>query len=545
MKRGLPVLAFAALAACSQATTSSVAPVAAPVVASAPVAATVPADTPVARPVAVAATAPVSTPSVSRSPADPAPVLAVDSLDDAFLDSLRGMESDTTAAVRVAVAPEAVRDEVASLFGRPQDAPATWDIDVASYATHERVQYWMDYFSGRSRWHFERYLERLGRYDSMIRTRLAAAGLPRDMIYLAMIESGFNQNARSRAGAVGLWQFMPATGRMYGLEVGAWVDDRRDPYLATNAAIRFLSDLNDKFGSLYLAAAAYNGGPGRVQRGLRHGDFEGIENRDQVFFAMAEGSRYFRRETRDYVPKLIAAALMAKEPERYGFAHLEPWSPLTYDSTIVGFAVGLDVVARLSGATRDAIEEMNPRFHRGVTPPDRRVWVRLPVGTADSVAARLALLPPSERVTLVVHYVARGETLSRISRRYGVSVADIQSANHLRTTRIGRGQRLVIPTSGSRLQRANGSAARTTARASTTRSTTSRSAASRSTTATATRSSTTARSATTRRMHVVREGETLGGIAERFNVPLSSLLSANRLTSRSVIRPGQSIRIPN
>lgn len=544
MTRGLSVFAFAALAACSQATTTSVAPAAAPVVASTPVAA-VPLDTLAVLPMPTveAAPAPAPAPAAARSPADPAPVAAADSLDDAFLDSLHSLESDTAAAVRVAVAPEAVRDEAANLFGRPQDAPATWDIDVASYATHERVQYWMDYFSGRSRWHFTRYLERLGRYDSLIRTSLAAAGLPRDMIYLAMIESGFNQNARSRAGAVGLWQFMPATGRMYGLEVGAWVDDRRDPYLATNAAIRFLSDLNNKFGSLYLAAAAYNGGPGRVQRGLRRGDFGGIENRDQVFFAMAEGSQYFRRETRDYVPKLIAAALMAKEPERYGFTHLEPWSPLTYDSTIVGFAVGIDVLARLAGTTRDAMEELNPRFHRGVTPPDRRVWVRLPVGTADSVAAGLAVLPPSQRVTLVIHDVARGETLSRIARRYGVSVADIQSANHLRGTRIGRGQRLVIPTSGSRLQRANGTAARTSSRTSTTRSSASRSATSRP--PASGRTSTSARPATTRRMHVVREGETLGGIAERFNVPLSSLLRANNMTSRSTIRPGQSIRIPS
>ncbi len=528
---------MAALAACSRATTSTVAPVAAPVVASAPAPAPVPADTPATRPAEPVATerADAPAPAAIRSPADPAPPPSADSLDDVFLDSLRAMESDSTAAVRVAVAPEAVRDEAASLFGSSRGEP-TWDIDVTSYQTHERVQYWMDYFSGRSRWHFERYLERLGRYDSLIRTRLAAAGLPRDMIYLAMIESGFNQNARSRSGAMGLWQFMPATGRLYGLEVGPWVDDRRDPYLATTAAIRFLSDLNNRFGSLYLAAAAYNGGPGRVQRGLRRGDFDGIANRDQVFFAMAEdGNRWFRRETRDYVPKLIAAALMAKEPERYGFTHLEPWTPLRYDSTIVPFAVGLDVVARLAGTSRDVIEELNPRFHRGVTPPERRVWLKLPVGTGDSVTARLAALPTSQRVTFVQHVVARGETLGQIARRYGVSVSDIQQANRLHGTRIYRGQRFVIPTSSSRIARA---ATRTATRGSAPRAATTRPASSA-------RSDAGPRAAATRRMHVVRQGETLGGIAERFQVPLTSLLRANNMTSRSVIRPGQSIRIPS
>jgi membrane-bound lytic murein transglycosylase D len=542
MNRVIPLVALTGLAACASAPRTSVAPAPAPEVAAAPVTAPA-ADTPAVRPAPPATTAPEGAaavrPPAARSPADPPP--RDDTLDVDFLDSLRSLATDTGAAVHVDVAREEVRQEAASLFGgQPQGV--TWDIDVASYADHERVQYWMNYFTGRSRWHFERYLERLGRYDSMIRTRLAAAGLPRDMIYLAMIESGFNQNAVSRSGAVGVWQFMPATGRLYGLEVSTWVDDRRDPYRATDAAIRFLSDLNNRFGSLYLAAAAYNGGPGRVQRGLRRGDFDGVENRDQVFFAMAEDHRTFRRETRDYVPKLIAAALLAKEPERYGFTHLEPWGPLVYDSTVVGFQVGLDVVARLAGTTRDVIEDLNPRFHRGVTPPDRRVWLKLPPGTGDTVAARLADLPPTERVTLVVHFVSRGETLSGISRRYHVSVADIRSANRLSSSRIFRGQRLVIPMSASRASRTAGTTARSATRPATKRSA---SAARSSTTRSSAARPAAPRGATPRRMHVVREGETLGGIAERFGVPLSSLLNANGLTSRSVIRPGQSLRIPN
>ena len=451
-----------------------------------------------------------------------------------FLDSLHAATADTTVRPTVQVAPEVVRREAAELFGRSDGvaANATWDIDVASYAQHERVQYWMSYFTGRSRWHFERYIERAGRYDSMIRTRLGAAGMPRDMIYLAMIESGFAQSIRSRAGAIGLWQFMPETGRRYGLAVDNWVDERRDPFLATDAAIRFLTELNHRFGSWYLAAAAYNSGPGKIQRGLARGDY-GALNGNDAFFAMADGT-FLRRETRDYVPKLIAAALLAKEPERYGFTGLDLWSPLVYDSIETSYAVGLDVLARLAGSTRDVMEELNPQFFRGVTPPDRNYWVKVPIGTAETVSARLAALPANERVTVIVHIVGRGETLSRLATRYGVSSAEIRSANHLSSTRLARGQRLVIPTSSSRLRAQAGAmpsaSTRHVVRTSTSHGTTT------------TRTSTTTSS---RRVHIVRSGESPASIAASYHVPVESLLRANGLTSRSLIHPGQSIRIPS
>ena len=510
-------------AACSRGGSAPVAPVSAPPAARAPqVVASAPAS-PADR---AAEVAPAPAPAVSRS-------AQTDTIRDAaFLDSLHAATADATGQPTVQVAPEVVRREAVELFGRPDAVvAATWDIDVASYAQHDRVQYWMSYFTGRSRWHFERYIERAGRYDSMIRTRLGAAGMPRDMIYLAMIESGFAQSVRSRAGAVGLWQFMPETGRRYGLAVNNWLDERRDPFLATDAAIRFLLELNHRFGSWYLAAAAYNSGPGRIQRGLARGDY-GALNGNDAFFAMADGS-FLRRETRDYVPKLIAAALLAKEPARYGFTGLELWSPLVYDSIETTYAVGLDVLARLAGSSRDVMEELNPQFFRGVTPPDRRYWVKVPAGTAETVSARLADLPASERVTVVVHIVSRGETLSGLARHYGVRINDIRSANRLSSTRLARGQRLVVPTSSSRL----GARVGAVASASSTRPRR----------ATLTRTSTTARTTTTtsRRVHIVRSGESPTSIALSFNVPVESLLRANSLTSRSVIHPGQSLRIPS
>ncbi len=461
--RFIMVAAAAATGACSFGRPAAVAPSSrpadrpAPEVAAEPPIATAPAPAPGAccqADTTPTPTPPTPAPTPTPAPAEPAPVRprspadrVPDSLsaEEAFLDSLRTLRPDSSAPARTAVAREEVRQEAAELLGRPQGAAAaaTWDIDVTTYAAHDRVQYYMDYFTGRARWHFERYLERAGRYDSMIRTRLLAAGLPQDLIYLAMIESGFNQTVRSRAGAVGIWQFIPATGRRYGLTVDSWVDDRRDPFLATDAAIRFLSELNNRFGSLYLAAAAYNSGPGKIQRGLQRYDF-GALNGDAQFFALADGT-FLRRETRDYVPKLIAAALLAKEPGRYGFANLDRWTPLRYDSAEVRFAVSLDVLARVADTERDHIEEMNPRFFRGVTPPDRRVWARVPPGTADSVAARLERLPARDRVTVLVHSVVRGETLGRIAQRYRVTIAEIRAANRNLGQYLRVGERLVIP----------------------------------------------------------------------------------------------------
>ena len=467
--------------------------------------------------------------------AQPAQVLDDTASDEAFLDSLRTLTADSSERPRGDLPAEDVRREAVELFGPPVAASApTWDIDVATYAGHERVQAYIEYFTGRARRHFEVYLARLPRYDSMIRARLRSGGLPQDLIYLAMIESGMNPNAQSRSRAVGMWQFIAPTGRRYGLTVDPWVDERRDPFLATDAAIRFLRELNNRFGSLYLAAAAYNSGPGKINRGLHRYDFGALEG-DDVFFALAE-ERFLRRETRDYVPKLIAAAIVAKQPERYGFTNIRRLSPLRYDSVLVGDVVGLDVLARLADTTQAAMEELNPQLVRRITPPDREVWVRVPVGKSETVRERLAVLPPSERITHLVHVIRRGETLGQIALLYHVPVDDITSANRgLRPRSLRIGREIIIPTSGvasaTRRSSATGSRVASGARAATRAGGTSSGAA-------------TAAVGTTRRVHIVRSGETLSGIADRFNVSLSALLSSNRLTMRSRIRPGQTIRIP-
>ena len=238
--------------------------------------------------------------------------LATVSLDSGKPDSVHVAQRDLT--------HEAVKifgDSVAT--APPAAAEPTWDIDVRSFETHDRVVYFVGRFTGPSSDRFEQELARGGRYEPIIRRKLHAAGMPEDMTYLALIESGYNPHAYSSAAAVGLWQFMASTARGTGLRVDWWIDERRDPVRSTDGAIKFLGWLKDQFGSYYLAAAAYNGGAGRVSRGLkRYADEVEGESGDSAFFSMAAAGNYLRAETRDYVPKLIAAALVAKEPAKYG-----------------------------------------------------------------------------------------------------------------------------------------------------------------------------------------------------------------------------------
>ena len=557
----LAVVGCAGVVSCSHHAPEAFAPAPAPAAEQAPAsgaAAAVPAaplpgvpparpQVPLAAPAQAAASALADTPRVALPAVPPAAGAPDTTSDEEFLDTLRALKADTATRHPGGVTPEAVQREAAAMFGASPAltaaASATWDIDVTTYEGNSRVQAYIEYFTTRARGHFEIYLTRLARYEGMIRERLRAGGLPQDLVYLALIESGMNPNAVSRKRAVGMWQFIQQTGRRYGLDVDPWVDERRDPFLSTEAAVRMLRELNDRFGSLYLAAAAYNSGPGKVSRGLSRYDFGSLSGND-VFFALA-AEPYFRRETRDYVPKLIAAAIIAKQPERYGFAGITPLPPLVYDSLVVRDAVGLDVLARLSDTTQAALEDLNPHLVRRMTPPGRSVWVRVPVGKAASVGERLASLPRREWITHVVHEIRRGETLGQIASLYHVSVSDITAANRglqPRSLRVGR--EITIPTSG--IPSASRAGSRSVGRAGGARTST---RGPRPSVAVAdpppARSSAVAPGTTSRVVHIVRSGETLASIARRFNVPLGSLLQANRLTMLSRIHPGDSIRIPS
>jgi len=225
---------------------------------------------------------------------------------------------DSIPNVVIAIPDSVLTRQAVAVFGdsavsQPADSAAsdgpTWDIDVRSYETHRRVEFYVNAFTGSARERFISRLEKGSRFEPMIRQKLRAARIPEDMYYLALVESGFDQHAYSRAAAVGMWQFMTSTARDMGMRVDWWVDERRDPVRSTEAAVAVLRGLNEQFGSMYLAAAAYNGGPVRIARGLKRyaDDLEGTTG-DDLFFALAD-KKYLRTETRNYVPQLIAEAM--------------------------------------------------------------------------------------------------------------------------------------------------------------------------------------------------------------------------------------------
>ena len=326
---------------------------------------------------------------------------------------------------------------------------ATWDMDVRSYETQERVAHYVGLFSGRAK---ERIAERLSagsRYEPMIRARMRTGGVPEDMYYLALIESGFNPHAYSRAAAVGMWQFMTSTARDMGMRVDWWVDERRDPVKSTTAAVRFIRGLRDQFGSLYLAAAAYNGGPGRVSRGMAKyaGDMERAQGED-AFFVLAEKD-YLKTETRDYVPQLIAAALVGKEPARYGM-NVRTQAPFAYDSVRVPARTPLPAVAMAAGIPTADVGELNPHLLRGMTPPSDTYLVRIPVGRAAGFDSAFAALP--SRVLIATHVLEskKGNTVQRLALAHGISESTLRLFNPgLRTLKSGRlapGQAVLLPT---------------------------------------------------------------------------------------------------
>ncbi|HEU4559210.1 MAG TPA: lytic transglycosylase domain-containing protein, partial [Longimicrobium sp.] len=252
---------------------------------------------------------------------------------------------------------------------------ALWDIPVVR---NEPVDRFVHIFTSRRSEDMALYLKRSGRYEGMIRSKLRKAGMPEDLVYLTMIESGFNPNARSHANAVGLWQFMSSTGRGYGLRIDGYVDERRDPEKSTDAALRYLRDLHNELGSWYLAAAAYNGGGGRVSRALRAETGRTRGRGDADFWRIRHR---IPRETREYVPLMVAAAVVGKEPEKYGLGHVERWMPLKTDTVSVPGGIPLATVARAAGVTEREVTRLNPHLVRKMTPPGKKDFpVRIPQG---------------------------------------------------------------------------------------------------------------------------------------------------------------------
>jgi membrane-bound lytic murein transglycosylase D len=414
---------------------------------------------------------------------------------------------------------------VAPLVDVSMNTGPTWDIDVRSYEGQERVAYYVNLFTQGSRNRFQERLRQGTRYEPMIRAKLKAGGIPEDMSYLAMVESGFDPNAYSSAAAVGMWQFMSSTARDVGLRVDWWVDERRDPAKATDAAIRFLRDLQNQFGSLYLAAAAYNGGPGRVSRGLTRfaEEMEGSAGEDR-FFALAEHD-YLRSETKNYVPQIIAAALVGKESARYGFSY-DTLPEYLYDSLEVAAGTPLSVVAEAATIELSALRELNPAVLRGMAPPNSSMWIRLPqngpVAVAD-VAMRLDSMPDESKVGYRSVKTTGTESSASIASKAGISTKQLAMYNPgLKSTKKGKlvsGQTVRVPTAQTV------AAATNVPDPSIERYGTS--------TVAATRSGT---------VHIVKRGESLGLIARRYKTTVANIKRLNNMRGDRVVA-GQALRV--
>lgn len=424
---------------------------------------------------------------------------------------------------------------------------------------NEFVQQWVDYFTGRGRETFEKWLTRSTRYIPLMKQVLKEEGVPVDLIYLSMIESGFNPKAYSHAKAVGPWQFMEPTGKRYGLRVDFWIDERKDIVKSTHAAAIYLKELHAIFGSWYLAAAGYNAGEGRVLSAIRR-------DKNRNFWELAHGKTNFRAETKNYVPKIIAAALLAKNPEKYGFNKgLDFGKPLAWESVRVPGGVDLRAVAQVTNEDPDLLQILNAELRTGITPPESKDGydVRVPPEKKDVLLSKLTELSRIQVASFINHRVGRGENLGYIARRYKTTVVILLKLNNInnpKSLRVGQVLKVPLPRGA---RKGTASYARDfTREAEVKRNSLTRVAKGRTEIKKSQErvlaSSKTAykqdriplKKAKTKSApqpvakHKVKRGETLTGIANRYRVKQSEIVKENNLKRRDV-RIGQLLKIPD
>ncbi|MEW6683169.1 MAG: LysM peptidoglycan-binding domain-containing protein [Nitrospirota bacterium] len=430
-------------------------------------------------------------PSVPPTPDTPAPVGSELSIIEEPLPEA-GDESDRE---------EAIGDELLeSEGGAEADGALPYDVPIVLNAS---VESHLDYFTTKGRDRFQLWLNRSGRYVPLMTQIFRENGLPEDLVFVSLIESGFNPYAYSRSHAVGAWQFMKGTGRKYGLRIDPYIDERRDVVKATHAAAAYLKDLYAMFNAWPLALASYNGGEGRVERAMKRTNAED--------FWDLRTTRHLHPETRNYVPKFMAATIIAKHPEKYGFAP-EYEKPLVYDEVIITRPTDLRVIAKVASVTYSELKRLNPELRRNVTPlgyTDYRL--KLPIGTKAVFEQNFSKLPEWNKTVWMRHTIRRGETLSSIARRFGTSTVVLRDMNRLSGSRIRAGATLLVPTGPHSPQYADATA----------------------------RPERRAAASPGNATYRVRRGDTLWDIAREFDVRIGDLRAWNGLGRRAVIQPGQ------
>lgn len=386
----------------------------------------------------------------------------------------------------------------------PDDEPAA-DVPLA---LNDKVNYFITFFQTKGRGTYARWLSRSTRYLPMMKEILRKEGLPDELVYVAMIESGFQLHARSWANAVGPWQFMSATGRRYSLRIDQWIDERKDPVKATMAAAMYLKDLYGMFNNdWYLAAAGYNAGENKI--------FRAIDKYDTSdFWELSKGS-YLKRETKEYVPKLLAAAIIAKDPARYGFTEIATVPVVEYDTVIVKGRTDLELVARLTGTTYQSIKELNPALRHWCTPPNYPDYeLKIPKGTKARFEQGLAGIPAEQHFSeksLYSRYTAtRKDNLKQLARRFGSTAGELAELNGLGVKDRIAGRTLIIPVKQS-VNFVQEGRRETTVKA----------------------------EEATAQYYTVRKGDTLHSLSRRFKVPVKVLAAWNNLKHAVALKPGK------
>jgi len=374
---------------------------------------------------------------------------------------------------------------------------------------NNQVQVYLDLFQNQQKKSFSIWLSRSGKYLPMMQKELKDAGLPEDLAYLAMIESGYNQKAYSKANASGLWQFIPGTGSQYNLRMNKYIDERREAIKSTKAAVRFLSNLYDEFGDWHLAVAAYNAGPGKISKGLERYNVTD-------FWSLAEND-YLAMETKRYVPKLIASIIIAKNPEKYGFKDVQLEEPYSYDTLEVGPGLTFDAAALISNCDRKTIDILNPELCSSKTPLNQSTHqIKIPVGSKDIASKNLTRLHQIVSTDYKSHTISKGETLAQVCSRYDINTTTLLKVNNLRSSKLASGQRLRIPFQTVRYQLlAEGS----------------------------NKALATAALQENPIVHRVKKGESVLQIARKYNVPVKLIVSWNNLSAGNKVNVGQQLSL--
>lgn len=373
---------------------------------------------------------------------------------------------------------------------------------------NNQVQAYLDLFQNQQRKSFSIWLSRSGKYLPMMQKELKDAGLPQDLAYLAMIESGYNQRAYSKSDASGLWQFIPGTGSLYNLKMNRHIDERRDAEKSTKAAVSFLSNLYEEFGDWHLAVAAYNAGPGKIGKGL-----ERYESKD--FWTLAQYD-YLAMETKRYVPKLIASIIIAKNPEKYGFTNVPFEAPLSYDTLEVGPGLTLDAVALISNCERKAIDNLNQELSTDKTPLNQGSYrIKIPVGSKEIASKNLPRLHRVATTDYKTHTITKKDSLTQICDRYDINKTTLLKVNNLRSQKLVSGQRLRIPYQNIRYHLLPEGVDNIVADA----------------------------NQDNLVLHQIKKGESMAQIARKYKIPAELIVSWNDLPSNYKLKTGQQLSL--